>query len=481
MNSYASLLTHCPGRVCDTTKPYQMLTERHLQAIWFEQKYFKNLVTATGDPIEVFSPGIWNAEAGPDFQKAHLKIGTKEYRGDVEIHLIDDSWTQHQHHLDERYDQVILHLSLWQPHNRKSIVTKNGTHVVQTYLEPHLTIPHARLIQLIDLDLYPYKRFLGSGRCAHALFRTMPESRVNSFFQSAAEWRLLQKSAYLQERISAPEWQLAAGIAMALGYKNNTEAFLELFLWLHSLPKRAEEEWLALAMQSCGFFSESFRKKWGKSEKYCHLKTLIDSSAGAEPHFTKLKLSQVRPLNHPVRRLAVMSKLLSDPNLPTIYSRMTRHWEQCWHSCKSKKDWRVFLTNLCALLPNYEDSYWNKHYTFELVERAKTLTLIGAELRMEIVVNTFLPLLYCQLKQSEDSEQLCAFRTLYEVIPAGNNSKTRYLIHRFFGDTPKGKLLNKAYTEQGAYQLHHDFCLHYEASCEGCPFVERYNALFTRL
>lgn len=477
MTAYNSLLTPCSRQVADPAQPYQLLTERHLQAIWFEQKYFKNLVDATGASIEVLSPGIWNAEAGPDFLKAHLKIGSKEYRGDIEIHLIDESWTQHQHHVDERYDQLILHLSLWQPKTRKPIVTKNGRIITQAYLEHCLSVPQSRIIQLIDLDLYPYKKFLGSGRCAHELFRTLPESKITSFFQGAAEWRLEQKSAYLKERISEPAWQLAAGIAMALGYKNNTEAFLELFLKLHSLPQHNEEEYLALGMRSCGFFSDYFKQKWGKSEKYRHLQEVSMRSNVPFSHTTKLVLSQVRPLNHPVRRLAVMTKLLSSPTLPSLYSTMHKHWEQCWPICKSKKDWRAVEANLCALLPDFQDAYWNRHYTFEQEERKEFLTLIGEELRSEIVVNTFLPLLYQQVKQRGMQEEIHAFRELYNVIPAAKNSKTRYLVHRFFGDTPKGTILNKAYTEQGAYQLHRDFCLHYEASCEGCPFVDRFNTM----
>ena len=97
----------------------------------------------------------------------------------------------------------------------------------------------------------------------------------------------------------------------------------------------------------------------------------------------------------------------------------------------------------------------------------------GETLKREILVNTILPLLHEGVQERQDPEELSAFDRLYRSLPAAQTGKGRYLVHRFFGDTPKGAILKKAEMEQGAYQIHRDFCLHYEASCEGCPFVQR--------
>lgn len=477
LNSYASILTDCPQRLAESPHIYQYFTERHIQAIWFEQKYFKNLQTSSGERIEVLSPGIWNAEAGPDFLKAHLRIGDREILGDVEIHLLDESWYQHNHHKDERYDQVVFHLSLWKPKQEKLLITKSGHIISQAYLEHCFTIPQARILQLIDLDLYPYKRFLGSGRCAHALFRNLPEHKIHTFFQHAAEWRLMQKRNYLQERISDQAMQLGAGMAMTLGYKNNAEAFLELFSWLYTLPFTNEEEWLAVGMLVFGFFSDSFKKKWKTSEQYQHLSEIAAQVTPLNAPTIKLVLNQIRPLNHPIRRLVVMAKLLSDATLPTLYERMSQYWEARWPSCRNKKDWKTLFDELRDFLPTYQDEYWNRHYTFETEPRKEFLSLMGEDLKNEMLTNIFMPLHHHAITQRGSPEEMRAFRELYLSLPAANNSKTRYLIHRFFGETPKGSILNKAYTEQGAYQLHRDFCLHFEASCEGCPFVDRMKEL----
>lgn len=476
---YSSLLFNIPQSLAETAYEYQYLTERHLHVIWFERKYFKNLVTADGKPVEIISSGIWNAEAGPDFLKAHLRIGNQELRGDVEIHLSDDNWKQHHHDEDERYDNVIFHLSLWKPKNIIPIITKGGNCVHQSHLEDVLTVPHSRILQLIDLDLYPYKKFVGSGKCAHSLFRVIPEEKLTAFFKEAAEWRLRQKLIFLQARTITPSMQLAAGFAMALGYKKNTEAFLNLFTWLHSLGKCNEDEFLALSLKACGFFADTYQKKWSDSTKYQALFSLSTKLNPPTFHTAKLVLNQIRPLNHPIRRLVVMAKLLSDPAVPRMYSRMISLWDNTWKEINPEK-WKILAQQFRIILPTYEDAYWNQHYTFENRIRSEYVPLMGEDLKNEILINTFLPLLYAHICLKRDSKEVLAFQDFYDSFPAANTSKTRYLTHRFFGNTPKGSILNKACTEQGAYQLHRDFCLHYEASCEGCPFPDRYKALFAQ-
>jgi hypothetical protein len=474
LQSYSALLTPLQHTIAETAIPYQHLTERHVQAMWFEQKYFKNLCTSKGEPIQIISPGIWNAEAGPDFLKAHLKIGSKEIKGDIEIHLNDDSWQQHQHHLDERYDHVILHISFWKPTKEKPIITKNGNSVILAHFENYLTLPLVRIVQLIDLDLYPYKKFLGSGKCAQSLFRVLPQEKITNFFKSASNWRLNQKRSYFQSKTNDPSLQLGIGFARALGYKNNAEAFIELFLWLNGLSNHNEDKLLAMAMNACGFFDETFQNKWQGSEKYQQLKSLV----GPKTFKIKLALNQIRPLNHPIRRLVTLVKLISSKVLKDLISKMLQHWDQNWQICNSKKGCRELRNQFFELLPSYEDNYWNFHYLFETKSKSVCIPLLGDNVKQEILINTFLPLLQKHVEETGHAFAERFFYNFFASFPAGNTSKTKYLIHRFFGDTAKGQILKKADMEQGAYQLHRDFCLHFEASCEGCPFVDRYKATF---
>lgn len=477
LSSYSKLLASFVPRVNEKNQSYQFLTERHIQAVWFEQKYFKQLITVNFEPIQIISPGIWNLEAGPDFRKAHLKIGQKDFFGDIEIHLNDESWQQHQHHRDSRYDQVILHLSLWPSYSNLPINNSQGDPIAKSYLEPSLTIPIARLAHLIDLDLYPYKKFLGSGRCASELFNKLPSEQISTFFEKAADWRLSRKKNFYSVQLADPSTHIAAGIAVALGYKNNSDSFLRVFLELQNRLLANEEQKIAWLMGVTGFFKPYFAEKWGKSAYYCKLNSLYESHFANEQFHIQLHLNQIRPLNHPVRRIVALAKLQGDDRIIGLQSKMYDEWDRNWEKCASTGKWKIMLEQLLEWIPNYQDEYWNTHYLFEQEARKEHLTLMGADLKREIVINLFLPLIEAHVSEKGRHDEILAFQELYRWLPASKAGKRKYLIHRFFGDSPKGKLLNNAYAEQGAYQLHYDFCSHFESSCEGCPFVDRYKQL----
>jgi Protein of unknown function (DUF2851) len=473
MNCYGRLLNPFQAKVAETKHQYHFVNERHIQALWLEQKYFKNLLTIRNEVVEVISPGIWNAEAGPDFLKAHIKIGGIEHHGDIEIHLDDDSWYQHHHYLDERYNDVILHVSLWKPKKEKLLFTKHGNLLVLVHLENFLTIPLARIVQLLDLDLYPYKKFVGSGKCARTLFNVLSKEKVEKLFKSAAEWRLQMKKSYFTTRLENPLDQFGAGIAMALGYKNNSEAFLEIFLLLKRNISLSEQSLLAFGMGIFGFFSDPFLTKWSHSCYYQNLLEEYEKSKSAELPLLKLILNQIRPLNHPIRRLIFLIKILQTNFLNILFEKLLDIWKKNWHSIKEEKFSRKLFAEFQYSFPDFLDPYWNKHYLFEAKSRKDFIPLLGNDSKKGMLLNTFLPILHNLIIENGNLAELHAFKIFFHSIPYAKNSKTIYLTHRFFGDSPKGEIMARADIEQGAFQIHHDFCVHFEASCEGCPLVER--------
>ncbi len=473
-DDYSQLITaqfQCNTSVAESSHAYLFLTERHLQAMWLEQKYFKNLVTEDGMPIEVLSPGIWNGESGPDFLKAHLRIGEQEYRGDVELHISEESWYQHQHHVDSRYDDVVLHVSFWKPVIHKMVQTSTQRSIIRTHLKSFLTIPEARIVKLIDLDLYPYKHFVGSGLCARTLFNKLSETKTTSLFRSAATWRLIRKRQFLKDRVHNPEDSATAGFAMALGYKQNTEAFLEIFSRMKESNITQEQGLFALALGISGFFSEYHRQKWADSLYYQSLLSYFEGIPQSDrPSLISIRCDKVRPANHPIRRFAVLAKIVTDPSLKDLPRRLN----SCWKSLWQERKWPQLRKELFALLPSYSDPYWEHHYTFETNAKPKSLALMGSDLQREIFINVCLPLLHEVIAAHNDPHEMAAFENFYGSIPASKTRKGVYLNHRFFGNTNRLKVFSHADLQQGAYQIHRDFCIHYEASCIGCPFVERY-------
>ena len=76
------------------------------QHFWAECEQF----TTDGMPIEIISTGQHNRDAGPDFSLVHLRIGSQEWVGNVELHVRASDWKRHRHHQDPAYDSVILHV-----------------------------------------------------------------------------------------------------------------------------------------------------------------------------------------------------------------------------------------------------------------------------------------------------------------------------------------------------------------------------------
>jgi hypothetical protein len=460
----------------EVVSTYRIFTEKHLQVLWFEQKYFYPLTLDDGTPVTVLSPGIWNTEAGPDFLKAHLKIGDREVRGDIELHLSEEGWIQHKHHMDPAYNQVILHVCYWRPLNARKLATAENREVQTLYLESFLSASEAHLSKLIDIDLYPYKRFSGSGKCSQTLFKHLSEKETVKFFRSAAAWRLLQKKQYLDSKMVCGDDALKVGMALALGYKRNSEAFLQLFHLLNQSDLKEESSLLAKALSLCGFFTPYYQEKWGASPYYREL-----SEKGHQTDKTiALHLANIRPANHPVRRLAVLSKLVCSPKMTPLLKEMLSFWKAGWR--EEELGWHRMRKGLLAFLPDYTDPYWEHHYTFEEKEQEKPVALVGENLQLELLVNVCLPLIYGDIMKVDEKEVL-AFQRFYASIPAAETKKAKYLTHRFFGGhayEENSPILNQADLQQGAYQLHRDFCVHFEASCEGCTFVQRYNKQFNQ-
>ena len=90
------------------------MTERLLQFIWQFQYFNKGeLTTLQGENLLVIFPGQYNTNQGPDFLEAKIKIGNTTWAGNIELHFKTSDWEKHNHHRDNNYNNVILHV-VWE-------------------------------------------------------------------------------------------------------------------------------------------------------------------------------------------------------------------------------------------------------------------------------------------------------------------------------------------------------------------------------
>ena len=86
------------------------MNEQFLSYLWKYRHFSQELKTEAGDPLTIIHPGEQNADSGPDFFNARLRIGSTTWAGNVEIHVNASDWYRHGHHTDLAYDHAILHV-----------------------------------------------------------------------------------------------------------------------------------------------------------------------------------------------------------------------------------------------------------------------------------------------------------------------------------------------------------------------------------
>ncbi len=230
-----------------------LYAERELQGIWERQAFRREgLLTEDARPLQVEFPGLRSGEGGPDFRGARIVLGGVRRAGDVEIHLSPSGWRAHGHDRDGAYAGVILHVVL----RREPFGRERAASVPVLVLEPYLR-PGAPP---------------GPGELSGDL-------------DALGEAWFAERRARLLRRLeqAPPDEVLYREVLVALGYKHNKAAMAELARRrpLAGLPSSAGEIEAALRGASEGMPREMWR------------------------------LRNVRPANHPWRRLAGMARFLA--------------------------------------------------------------------------------------------------------------------------------------------------------------------------
>jgi hypothetical protein len=198
--------------------------EDFLHYVWQHQYFDKtNLHTEQGELITVLRPGYRNADAGPDFLNARLMIGDVEWNGAVEIHLRASDWRRHEHQIDKKYDQVVLHVVYTAD---QAVHRTDGSEVPALALAPRiastLLAAYGALTAAPVPDLLP---------CAGAL-HTVPELTRLMMVERVLLERVADKAAALQElhARTGHDWETTAwqAVAAGFGFKKNTEPLTRL-------------------------------------------------------------------------------------------------------------------------------------------------------------------------------------------------------------------------------------------------------------
>ena len=144
-----------------------LVNEHIVQCIWYDRLFNQEkLQTLDGRSLKIISPGWWNHGEGPDFKGAQIEFNGRHRTGDVEIHVSPSGWNQHGHNLDQRYDEVMLHVVLNQSSTTREDYTSEGKSLPLLVLTPHLETEISNLAEELKADSFPYEVEGSLGRCS---------------------------------------------------------------------------------------------------------------------------------------------------------------------------------------------------------------------------------------------------------------------------------------------------------------------------
>jgi hypothetical protein len=473
------------------TSWHRTIPEKLVRCLWFDQRWRPmRLHTLDGREIIVHSPGRWNLQAGPDFQQATIAfVDGVRHRGDVEIHRYASGWTAHRHHLDARYNNVILHVFLWNDRQAPEVQRADGQLVPQVALEHFLPRPLDTYQTDIVLEDYPYKTEHMHGRCYETLQRLAPQE-VCAVLDRAGDTRLQQRVWRWSRREEEvrPLQVMYEAVLRALGstgHRQHFQALARAVSWddlqrcLDNIPAQdrglaAEALLLGIAgmfpytASACGTMDAETRQYVIVLQEYWH--TFPAAIQQCAWHDVNWRQPNVRPANTPERRLAGMAQIQAHYPGTSLFDAAVVLCHASYRDSAARPAWTLGHA-LARLLEVPTLSYWTRRAHLG-GHMSKGQRLIGTQRGRTVVIDAMLPILMLYAQHSADAalcEHLLACYHTAPLLP--DNHLLRYMHHRMLGNDPALlRLVTGAREQQGLLQLYTDFCGNDEGNCQGCDF-----------
>ena len=469
----------------------QMVPEKLVCCLWFDQRWRPPLLrTLDGRTLTVHFPGRWNRQAGPDFQQAVIELGDGiRCRGDVEIHRFASGWTAHRHHLDARYNQVVLHVFLWNDRTATDVNRADGQTVPQVALEAWLTRPLAAYHADISLEDYPQQHAPRVGRC-YTTLQSLERQKAQQFLEQAGDTRLLQHmwrwaSRAAEVDVSQVMYEAVLRALGSAGYRQHFQELARLLFWSdmqRSLrrftvsTRRVAAEALLLGLT--GLLPQAIRHATTMDvETLRYLEELqgywtkfpVRVQQRAWHHMT-WRQPHVRPANTPERRLAGMAQVLTryhNTDLLHAAVALCRTFAEQTEVVAA----RSLCQALASLLVAPETSYWQRRTHFG-GRPGKPQRLIGTQRALTVVIDAVLPVLLLSAQRSGDAWLRDTVLVCYRAAPRlPDNTLLRDMARCLLGnDAALLALVTGARQQQGMLQVFYDFCSNNEGDCQGCDF-----------
>ncbi|MEO8513224.1 MAG: DUF2851 family protein [Ignavibacteria bacterium] len=449
-------------------KPKLNINENFICRLWEGGiSYYNNLVTDSGDDVEVIEHGKRNYDAGPDYKNARVKIAGKTFTGDVEIHRDFKDWHEHSHPKDRRYNSVILHVVLWDSEERTPPKLRIKRDLPSVVLANHLTGSIHDIWQ--DIIAKPSEKFRLP--CYERNHLADDELILNWFDRLASE-RLNLRAERIKSRIL--EFSQGMGTSVSVSKKKSIweQALYEYIFEALGFAKNKEQMLKLSGIASLKLISKQFKGNmndiqailFGVSGLLFDVRTkdpYIDEIKSKWKEFeNKLKTEKLersywnffgqRPQNFPTIRVAYGSQVVKN----ILEKELSKNIIEIFTS-------KIFDTKKAVIKLNFlfepsKDEYWSTHYDFGKVSKSKNI-LAGKQRINDIIINVLLPfvIVYSEIfNKPEITEN--AFRLYREFKISADNSIIRVVNDQLIQN--RNIKINTPALEQAVIQLYNFYC-----------------------
>ena len=376
------------------------MPEEFLQFVW-ENKLFlnKNVRTVDGKDLTIISTGKRNTNSGPDFFNARIKIEDTEWAGNVEIHKKASDWFKHNHHSDNAYDNVILHVV--EIHDEK-IERKNGE-----------VLP-VMILSFPEQYKENYRKLLEAKTwipCEDEFHKINPVVLQLGFNRLMIE-RLENKTGEIEKKFVDNEhnWNetFYQVLARAFGFKVNALPFelLAKAVPLSILAKHKNSifQLEALLFGASGLLNDEligddYYLKLREEFSFLYRKYKLKPVEGHIWKFMRL-----RPVNFPTIRISQFVHLIHRSQ--GLLSKVTELSD---------------LNELKKLFEVKASDYWDNHYKFNKKSERKSSKELGDASVNVLLINVVIPFLFVYGEyQNQDNLKNRALEFLEQLPPEKN-------------------------------------------------------------
>lgn len=401
------------------------MKEEFIYYLWENRLLSLDLKTTDGDEITILSVGNRNFDSGADFINARIKIGETLWAGQVEIHVRASDWFKHNHHKDDNYNNVILHVV----YDYDIDTLKLPTLVIKNKFNAILFHNYNRFLN--SRNWIPCGEFIG-GIQGFTVISWLDRMLVEHLENECEELDFKLKNNYY-------DWEQTfyQRLMRYFGLKVNNDSFeyLSRILPLNLLLRHRDNGiYIESMMFGCaGFLENDFEEEYPSLLKREFKMLRAKFGLKVMPR-SNWKFLRLRPPNFPTIRIAQLARIITKNG--NMFSKI--------------RD-AVDIEEIKDLFDIELNSYWDNHFQFDKISKMERRKVLGKTAVDLIIINAVVPMIfhYGHTHSLESYKEKAM--SFLEQIEAEDN-----LITRNFQNS--GIVLQNAFQTQAILYMYKYYC-----------------------